>query len=82
MADREELRKLIDKLPEEELGRIASILHEVCEPSPEGGNAFDSIDQLIEKHTKHIPDEAWTSVPTDSSCNHDHYLYGAPKNEE
>lgn len=29
-----------------------------------------------------LPDEAWAGVPTDLSKNVDHYLYGAPKEDE
>ncbi len=29
-----------------------------------------------------VPREAWAGVPSDSSVNLDHYLYGAPKCEE
>jgi hypothetical protein len=29
-----------------------------------------------------IPDEEWAKVPTDGAKNLDHYLYGAPKEEE
>ena len=79
MNDREELHKLIDKLPEEEVARIRKVLEEACEPGPEGPNVFDRIDAMIEDLTKDIPEEEWAKIPTDLSYNHDHYLYGAPK---
>ena len=36
---------------------------------------FAWIDKLIAT----VPPEAWDSMPTDSSTNINHYLYGAPK---
>ena len=35
--------------------------------------------QKIRARAKHIPDEVWDQIPTDSADNHDHYLYGTPK---
>ncbi len=29
-----------------------------------------------------LPEEVWEGIPTDASVNVDHYLYGAPKNNE
>jgi hypothetical protein len=79
MSDREELHKLIDKLPEEEIPRLRSILEAACEPETEGPSVFDELDKIVEELHKDIPDEAWDTVPDDLSYNHDHYLYGAPK---
>jgi len=79
MTEREELHKLIDRLPEEELSRIRSVLEEACEPVPEGPGVLDRIDAMIEELTKDITDEEWASLPTDLSYNHDHYAYGTPK---
>ena len=35
------------------------------------------IQQLIDA----VPEKAWEDAPTDASINHDHYLYGAPKQQ-
>ena len=36
------------------------------------------IDEIVAR----VPVEAWDEVPTDSSINLDHYLYGAPKKQK
>jgi hypothetical protein len=33
----------------------------------------------IEELTKDVPEEEWESLPKDLAANHEHYLYGHPK---
>ena len=83
MSDRERLHELNDKLPEEELPRIETILEEACTPDTyEGPSAVEEIRRIAAELTKDIPDEEWERLPSDLSYNHDHYLYGTPKNKE
>lgn len=35
--------------------------------------------EVITEISSEIPDEEWEKLPADGSVNHDHYLYGAPK---
>jgi len=37
--------------------------------------------EIIEEISREAPPGTWDDVPTDGSVNHDHYLYGAPKQE-
>ena len=37
--------------------------------------------EIIEEISREAPPGTWDHVPTDGSVNHDHYLYGAPKQE-
>jgi Protein of unknown function (DUF2281) len=37
--------------------------------------------EKIRERTARIPPEEWEHMPTDGSCEHDHYLYGTPKRE-
>ncbi|MCX7011477.1 MAG: hypothetical protein NTW86_02725 [Candidatus Sumerlaeota bacterium] len=48
------------------------------EPKPKRPRWLEYALELSER----IPDEALANVPTDSSLNLEHYLYGAPKREE
>lgn len=54
---------------------------DTTQPS-EGPIGRPSIFELIAEITKDMPDEAWSSVPTDLAKNIDHYLYGHKKIEE
>ncbi len=37
--------------------------------------------EIIEEISREAPPGTWDDVPTDGSVNHDHYLYGALKQE-
>src|SRR2546425_86890 len=37
--------------------------------------------EIIQEISREAPPGTWDNVPTDGSVNHDHYLYGAPKQE-
>jgi hypothetical protein len=39
-----------------------------------------SIWEEVAEISTRVPDESWHDVPADGSEQHDHYLYGAPKN--
>ena len=51
-----------------------------------GDTAYDStarpLWELIVEIGAQVPDEEWAKMPTDLSKNVDHYLYGAPKDDE
>ena len=34
---------------------------------------------VIEEENRSIPPEVWDALPTDLSAQHDHYIYGTPK---
>lgn len=38
--------------------------------------------QFVEEISAQVPREEWETLPKDLSKNLDHYLYGAPKDEE
>ena len=57
---------------------------EVEPPSSRAGNASHTRpvwERVVEMGAR-IPREEWEKVPNDLSINLDHYLYGAPKEEE
>ncbi len=37
--------------------------------------------EKIRERAARIPHEEWENLPTDGSSQHDHYLYGTPKQE-
>jgi Protein of unknown function (DUF2281) len=43
------------------------------EPAPK------SVWEKIDDRLSAVPDAVWETVPTDGSYQHDHYLYGTPK---
>lgn len=43
------------------------------------GEHEPTIWQKIRARSKKVPNEVWERIPSDSADNHDHYLYGTPK---
>lgn len=46
------------------------------------GSYVRSFSELADELTADVPDSEWDKVPTDLVRNLDHYLYGAPKEDE
>jgi Arc/MetJ-type ribon-helix-helix transcriptional regulator len=42
-------------------------------------NVQKPIWEIIEEENRSIPPEVWDDLPTDLSAQHDHYIYGTPK---
>lgn len=61
-------------------------LEETLQTETASDTAYDSIArplwELVVEIGAQVPDEEWAKVPTDLSKNVDHYLYGAPKDDE
>ena len=74
----EKIQALPDKKQEEVLALVDQMLKE--EESHTHENARP-IWEIIEEIAREAPPGTWDDVPTDGSVNHDHYLYGAPKQE-
>lgn len=47
---------------------------------PEAQTAHPIWEEIIEIGAK-VPDEEWAKIPSDLSKNHDHYLYGVPRDD-
>jgi hypothetical protein len=43
-------------------------------PAPE-----KSLGEKLLELAREIPDEEWAKLPRDGAANHDHYIYGTPK---
>ncbi len=46
------------------------------------GQAHKPIWEVIEEENRSIPPEVWETLPTDLSEQHDHYIYGTPKDKD
>ena len=74
----EKIQALPDKKQEEVLALVDRMLKEGEPRTPEN---VRPIWEIIEEIAHSAPPGTWDDVPTDGSVNHDHYLYGAPKQE-
>lgn len=72
----EKLQALPDKKQAEVLALVDQMLKEGQPQTPKNGRP---IWEIIEEIANEAPPGTWDDVPTDGSVNHDHYLYGAPK---
>ena len=74
----EKLQALPDKKQEEVLALVDQMLKEEL---PQTREKARPIWEIITELSAHVPMEEWEKLPSDGSVNHDHYLYGAPKQE-
>lgn len=74
----EKLQALPDKKQEEVLALVDQMLKDA---QPQSRGTVRPIWEIIEEIANQAPPGTWDDVPTDGSINHDHYLYGAPKQE-
>ena len=72
----EKIQALPDKKQEEVLALVDQMLKEGSPQTSENGRP---IWEIIEEIANQAPPGTWDDVPSDGSVNHDHYLYGAPK---
>jgi hypothetical protein len=74
----EKLQALPDEKQQEVLALVDEMLKQDQAPRP---RETRPIWEIIEEISREAPPGTWDDVPTDGSVNHDHYLYGAPKQE-
>ena len=72
----EKLQALPDKKQEEVLALVDQMLKE---GKPQTRASARPIWEIIDEIANEAPPGTWDDVPADGSVNHDHYLYGAPK---
>lgn len=75
---RKEVTEEMETLPEDQL---RDVLEFVASLRRESSSPPTPIEEKIEARLADVPDEALDELPEDASENLDHYLYGAPKNE-
>lgn len=62
-------------LPPEQQQEVAAFVQELVQKKVLCKTIWDKIDERV----KRVPPEVWGRMPTDGAEQHDHYLYGAPK---
>ena len=83
MTVKEELRRKVEELPEDEARRLLHYLQD--QKTAEGNGQSDSaskpvsIGDILEEMGKDVPAEEWDRLPADLTDHLDHYLYGTPK---
>lgn len=65
----------IQTLSDEERERVLHYVEEVLSRR----NRKQTLGEKINKIIADVPDEVWEKIPSDSSEQHDHYIYGTPK---
>jgi hypothetical protein len=73
--------------PDLTAGSQAEVIILIDASAPAGEAAAEAISpapiwEVAAEIAAAVPDEVWASVPPDLSKNLDHYLYGAPKDED
>lgn len=70
----------IQALPEKKQEEVLALVDQMLkEGAPQTSKNERPIWEIIEEIAGQAPPGTWDDVPTDGSVNHDHYLYGAPK---
>ena len=62
-----------------EEGKVVVLSIEDAAPQ---ANGKESVLEMFERLRNSVPPDTWDGLPTDGAKNIDHYLYGAPKEEE
>jgi hypothetical protein len=73
----EKIQALPDNKQQEVLALVDEMLKENHKLPPREN--VRPIWEIITELSAQVPMEEWEKLPTDGSVNHDHYLYGAPK---
>lgn len=72
---RQEVIEEMETLPEDQLRDVLRFI-ESLRQTPHSSR---SIEEKIEAIVDEVPDDVWKNVPADGAEQHDHYIYGAPK---
>lgn len=55
--------------------QVLSLVLQLAEEQRPQRDLWDDVDEYLME----VPTEVWDQIPSDSSDQHDHYLYGSPK---
>ena len=81
---REQLRQELETTPEELIPEVLTYLRTLkANPVLPAPSATDKpLWQVAQELMQDAPPDVLEQLPTDGARNHDHYLYGAPKQSE
>jgi hypothetical protein len=72
---RQEVIREMETLPDDQVRNVLRFIKSLRQRS----RTTRSIDEKIETIVDEAPDDIWKNVPADGAEQHDHYIYGAPK---
>jgi hypothetical protein len=72
---RQEVIREMETLPDDQVRNVLRFIKSLRQRS----RSTRSIDEKIEAIVDEAPDDIWKNVPADGAEQHDHYIYGAPK---
>jgi hypothetical protein len=72
---RQEVIREMETLPDDQVRNVLRFIKSLRQRS----RSTRSIDEKIEAIVDEAPDDIWKNVPADGAKQHDHYIYGAPK---
>lgn len=67
---------IVKVLPETKQREVLEFVSDLKDERQDGLADFV---KFVEERSKLVPEEAWDDLPSDSSINLDHYLYGSKK---
>jgi len=78
-ALRRELGQQVDQLPERQLREVLDFVESLHR---ERGSSVPSIEAEIKAIVQGRDEAVWKNLPADGTKEHDHYIYGTPKQNE
>lgn len=72
---RQEVIREMETLPDDQVRDVLRFIKSLRQTP----RSTRSIDEKIEAIVGEAPDDIWENVPADGAEQHDHYIYGAPK---
>lgn len=82
MTGKEELHRLVDRLPPDQIRAARKVLDGLCREAGSGSRqppAERPIEEILQELAAGIPREEWDRLPADLTDHLDHYLYGTPR---
>ncbi len=72
---RQEVIREMETLPDDQVRDVLRFIKSLRQTP----RSTRSIDEKIEAIVDEAPDDIWENVPADGAEQHDHYIYGTPK---
>ena len=72
---RQEVIQEMETLPEDQVQDVLRFIKSLRQTPRSTRSIGEKIDAIVDE----APDDIWKNVPADGAEQHDHYIYGAPK---